>query len=77
MPVLLSFIEQNCVSKMKERDIIIVEVIMHNTVINDKLLGQLAVSSIIVELKSFDELMLAVSVPFKGLNDWHTSLVSL
>jgi hypothetical protein len=39
VPVLLSFIEQNGISKMKEGDIIIMEVFMHNSLIDNELFG--------------------------------------
>jgi hypothetical protein len=77
VPVLFSFVEQNGVSKMKKRNIVVMEIVMHDTIINDKLLGELAIRSVVIELQGFDEFVLTVSVPLESFDDWKASLVGL
>lgn len=50
---------------------------MHDTIINNELFGQFAVSSVVVELKSLDKLVLAVSIPFESFDNWQASLIGL
>jgi hypothetical protein len=77
MPIFLPFIEQNIISVMEQRYVIVMEVFVDETIINDELLGQRAVRSIFVELESLDVLLLAVGVLLKSLDDRHASLVGL
>lgn len=62
---------------MKKRNIVVMEIVMHDTIINDKLLGELAIRSVVIELQGFDEFVLTVSVPLESFDDWKASLVGL
>jgi hypothetical protein len=69
MPVFFSFIEQNVVTEMKKRNIVVMEVVVHHTIINHELLRQFAVTSVVVELQGLHEFVLTVSVPLESFDD--------
>lgn len=50
---------------------------MHHSLVDDDLLSLLAIGPVVVELESLDELVLAVGIPFIGLDNWHAALVRL
>ena len=50
---------------------------MHHSLVDDDLLPLLAIGPVVVELEGLHELVLAVGIPFIGLNDWHAALVRL
>lgn len=62
---------------MKKRCIIASEVLMHDTFVNDDLLLEGAVCSVVVEFECLDELVLVVGIVLEGLDDWHATLVCL
>lgn len=62
---------------MEQRSVIGAEILVHHSLVDDDLLSLLAIGPVVVELEGLDELVLAVGVPFIGLDDWHATLVRL
>ena len=62
---------------MEQRSVICAEILVHHSLVDDDLLSLLAIGPVVVELEGLDELVLAVGIPFIGLDDWHATLVRL
>ena len=62
---------------MEQRGVVGAEIFVHHSLVHDDLLSLLAIGPVVVELEGLDELVLAVGIPFIGLNNWHATLVGL
>jgi len=77
MPVLLSLIKQNAVSKMQKRSIVGPELVAHDTFVDNNLFFEFAGVLVTVELESLHEFVFVISIPLECLDDGHAALVRL
>ena len=77
VPVLFSLVENNTVSEMEEGSIKSSELWAHDSLVDNDLVLEFAVSLIVVELECLDKLLVVVSIELISLNNWHASLVGL
>ena len=77
VPIFFSHVENDGVTEMQDRGIFSLELFIHNSLVHDELFFKLAVRSVVVELNGLHEFLLVISVLLEGLDDGHTSLVSL
>ena len=77
VPIFFSQIKDDAVTKVQNGCVFGPKLSVHNSLIDDELLLELAGVSVVIELESLHELLLMICVSLKSLDDGHTSLICL